>query len=291
MQANYTEHLRRAGKSALTIKQYSQVVNHWQAAGSDAAEFVASGNPTASTHNQRCCAIRAWFDSEKLSAPALPTWKLHVTPPRFVSADGLLAWLDGIQQSGPREYAAACLLYSAGLRIGELASLRLQDLDMVNRIVRVVGKGGRVRQVPFDAAVAAPAIAHYLEHVRPGLVAWDSPGNVFLADTGGEYRRRVLTAAVRLGAAHAGLVHFDRPNHQLRHAYATHILAGGVDLRLLQELLGHAHLSTTQIYLAVDIDSIRGQYDNAHPLAQVKQPARNFTVIEPEQQKRVAHMR
>jgi site-specific recombinase XerD len=282
MTIDYREHLRRLGRAERTIAQYSQVIARWLDSGQDPAEFVAAGKPTASTHNQRVAAIRLWYSGQDLDPPMLPTWKCWQAPPRYLSVEDLLGWLSEVKRLSWREYAAACLLYSAGLRVGELVSLRLDDLDMQSRIVRVTGKGGKVRQVPFDAEVAAPAMSWYLEYGRPRLARRDSPAVVFLADQGGEYRRTVLTEAVRLGAERAGLVDFDRPNHQLRHAYATHLLEGKIDLRLLQELLGHEDLKTTQRYLAVDAAGIRGQYDAAHPLAKGKRPAseREFKIVE-----------
>jgi len=269
---DYREHLRRLGKSDRTIRQYSQIVTRWLSTCQDPAEFVAAGTPSASTHNQRVAAIRLYFQGQGVEPPVLPTWKLHKQPPRYLSVEDLLRWLGEVKRLSWREYAASCLLYSAGLRVGELVSLKLEDLDLDSRVVRVTGKGGKVRQVPFDGEVAAPALGWYLRFGRPRLARGDSPANVFLADHGGEYQRRELTKAVRLGAERAGLADFDRPNHQLRHAYATHILEGGVDLRLLQELLGHESLKTTQVYLSVDMNRIRGEYDAAHPLAKGSKP-------------------
>jgi site-specific recombinase XerD len=280
MAIDYSEYLRRLGKSDRTIRQYSQIVTRWQATGQDPAEFVAAGTPSASTHNQRVAALRLFYQAQGVEPPVLPTWKLHKRPPRYLSIEDLLRWLGEVKRLSWREYAASCLLYSAGLRVGELVSLKLEDLDLQSRVVRVTGKGGKVRQVPFDGEVAGPALAWYLRYVRQARP--DSPANVFLADQGGKYRATVLTEAVRLGAERAGLAEFDRPNHQLRHAYATHILEGGVDLRMLQELLGHESLKTTQVYLSVDMNRIRGEYDQAHPLAKGGKPegGRNLEIVE-----------
>jgi integrase/recombinase XerC len=278
---DYREYLRRAGKSELTIRQYLSVVTRWQASHQDAQTFVAAGGPSASTHNQRVAALRLWHSAQGIDCPALPAWRLATQPPRYLSVEDLRRWLHEVRLISSREYAAACLLYSAGLRVAELVGLRLSDLDLEARIVRVTGKRGTVRNVPFDAEITAPALRWYIEHGRAAVAHVDSPARVFLADHGGAYRRRELTAAVRLAAQRAGLPEFDRPNHQLRHAFATHVLAGGVDLRLLQDLLGHRSLATTQIYLSVDVTRVRAQYDHAHPLAQRRdeRPARGLELL------------
>jgi site-specific recombinase XerD len=221
-------------------------------------------------HNKRVAAIKHYHLFQGLEPPELGCWDVHKAPPRYVSVEDTLSWLAAIGGSSQREYAAACLLYSAGLRVGELVGLESQDMNLGSQLVRVTGKGGKVRQVPFDSEVALPALVQYLEDTRPRLEREGSPARVFLADHGGKYRSEVLTAAVRAGAKSAGLPDFMHPNHQLRHSYATHVLEGGLDLRLLQELLGHANLSTTQTYLAVNVKAIRSRYENAHPLAQGK---------------------
>jgi len=280
--SDYSTYLMHLGKSERTIRQYSQVVNRWRVSGLDPVAFACAGSPTASTHNQRAAAIRLYYQAQGLEPPCIPSWKLRQVAPRYLSVEDLLRWLGEIKRLSWREYAAACLMYSGGLRVGELVSLPLEDLDLTSRVVRVTGKGGKVRQVPFDREVCAPAIAWYLEHIRSRLARWGSPPRVFLADRGGIYRKPTVTEVVRTGAERAGLPEFDRPNHMLRHAYATHVLEGGVDLRLLQELLGHEQLTTTQVYLSVDMKRIKGQYDAAHPLAKRKQleQARSLEVLE-----------
>lgn len=269
---NYREYLRLRGKAKSTVRQYAQIVAAWQASGLEPLDFCAKGAPSGSMHNKRVAALKHYHLFQGLEAPELDCWDVHKAPPRYVSVEDTLAWLGAIRRSSQREYAAACLLYSAGLRVGELVGLESQDLNLESQLVRVKGKGGKVRQVVFDGEVARPALEQYLARGRSRLEHRDSPGLVFLADHGGVYRAEVLTLAVRAGAKLAGLPHFKHPNHQLRHAYATHVLEGGLDLRLLQELLGHAHLSTTQAYLAVNVKAIRGKYDKAHPLALGQRP-------------------
>jgi len=263
----FEDHLREAGLAPRTIKTYTQVVTAWLESGLDPPAYCARGDPAGNTHNQRAAAIKHYYQYCGESPPDIPAWKPNTPPPRYISVEDTLAWLTEIKRISAREYAAACLLYSAGLRPGELPTLELEDMDRIGCNVRVHGKGGKVRQVPFDAVVAAPALAEYLRWVRPALERQDSPSRVFLADRGGVYDKDVLTKAVRLAAERAHVPDLDRPNHQLRHCYATHLLEGNLNIRQVQELLGHADLNTTQIYTQVCMSSIREKYDAAHPLA------------------------
>jgi integrase/recombinase XerC len=172
--------------------------------------------------------------------------------PTPTEADQLLS---GLERDGPlalRNRALFELVYSAGLRSHEAVSLRLSDLDFEQESVRVAGKGGKERVVPLGEE-AAFWLRRYLD-ARPRLVRRNSPDTLFLSIRG----RPLDTSTLRR------LV----PNpHRLRHAFATHLLEGGADLRTIQELLGHASLSTTQIYSHVDARRLRKVYDRAHPRA------------------------
>jgi integrase/recombinase XerC len=166
-----------------------------------------------------------------------------------------------------RDRALVELLYGAGLRVGELSALDVRDLDLHRGDVRVVGKGGKERVVPLPAATRQ-ALAAYLDaRRRPGLLAEplftslrprrEGPRRLGVRDV-----RRVLAARAR----GAGVVDRVHP-HRLRHSYATHLLDMGADLREIQELLGHASLSTTEKYTAVSADRLMEVYDRAHPRA------------------------
>jgi len=169
-----------------------------------------------------------------------------------------------------RDRALLELLYAAGLRISEALRLDGDDLDLAGGSVRVVGKGDRERVVPVgDVAVAW--LERYLAAARPALAAADRVrgargGPVFLSDRGQRLGRNHAWFAVKRAAAAAGLGERISP-HTLRHSYATHLLAGGADLRVVQELLGHASISTTQIYTHLTGERIREVYARAHPRA------------------------
>jgi integrase/recombinase XerC len=170
------------------------------------------------------------------------------------------------RERGLRDRALAELLYGAGLRVGEAASLDVRDLDLLAREVRVWGKGGKERVVPLPRA-AREALAAYLEaRRRPGYQAeplFTSFARGRRARRLGERSmRRILAARARV----AGVADRVHP-HRLRHSYATHLLDMGADLREIQELLGHASLSTTQRYTAVSAGRLFEVYDRAHPRA------------------------
>ena len=175
------------------------------------------------------------------------------------------------ESAGPlalRDRALLELLYASGLRVGELVSLDWRDLDLAARVLRVMGKGGKERMVPFGVP-AADALRAWLaawEGVRGEAALRDDAMPIFLNARGGRLTdrsvRRVLDSAVE-GAALASGVH----PHTLRHSFATHLLEAGADLRAIQELLGHSSLSTTQKYTHVEVDRLLAVYRQAHPRA------------------------
>jgi integrase/recombinase XerC len=163
-----------------------------------------------------------------------------------------------------RDRAVLELLYASGIRVGELVALDIDDVDLSQGVVRVMGKGAKERIVPFGAP-ARRSIEAWLA-VRPRLVAGSSGAALFLGRRG----RRVDARQVR-SVVHELLSHLpDAPDlgpHGLRHSVATHLLEGGADLRMVQEILGHASLATTQIYTHVSVDRLRRSYEQAHPRA------------------------
>jgi integrase/recombinase XerC len=173
--------------------------------------------------------------------------------PTVPKTDEVETLLDGLERDGPlglRNRALVELVYSAGLRSAEAIGLDLQDVDFDQELVRVRGKGGKERAVPLGEE-AAFRLGRYLRDGRPHL-AVGAENAVFLSARG----RRLDTSTLRRLT----------PNpHRLRHAFATHLLEGGADLRVIQELLGHSSLSTTQIYSHVDGRRLRRVYDRAHP--------------------------
>jgi site-specific recombinase XerD len=171
-------------------------------------------------------------------------------PPRMAEIEQTLDDLDGDGPLALRNRALVELVYSAGLRSAETVGLDLGDVDFEQELVLVRGKGGKERVVPLGEE-AAWWVAQYLEHARPQLAA-GAENALFLSVRG----RRLDTSTLRRISPHP---------HQLRHAFATHLLEGGADLRTIQELLGHSSLSTTQIYSHVDGKRLRKVYDRAHP--------------------------
>ena len=166
---------------------------------------------------------------------------------------------------GLRDVAILELLYATGIRVGELCGLDVDDVDRTRRVVRVLGKGRKERTVPYGVP-ADRAIGRWLEEARPQLFVPGAGGAMFLGARGGRIDQRAVRTLV-----HARLA--DVPNapdmgpHGLRHTAATHLLEGGADLRTVQELLGHASLSTTQLYTHVTTDRLRQAYKLAHPRA------------------------
>jgi integrase/recombinase XerC len=163
-----------------------------------------------------------------------------------------------------RDRAILELLYSSGLRVSELTGLNIRELDMNGGMVRVTGKGGKERIVPVGSR-ALKALLEYLE-----LRGTDKPGDALFLNTRGDRINRRSVA--RIVDAHVmRIAAFKRISpHTLRHTFATHMLEGGADLRAIQELLGHASLSTTQKYTHVGIDRLMEVYDKAHPKAHTK---------------------
>lgn len=157
-----------------------------------------------------------------------------------------------------RDSAVLELLYGCGLRIAELAALRWQDVDLDERMVRVLGKGSKERIVPFGTC-ALRALGSWRDSAET------ENGHVFPGQRGGAIAVRTVHRIVRRAALKAGVANVTP--HVLRHSFATHLLEGGASLRVLQELLGHESLLTTQHYLAVGADHLRKNYELAHPRA------------------------
>jgi integrase/recombinase XerD len=166
---------------------------------------------------------------------------------------------------GLRDKAILETLYGTGIRISELTGLDLEDMELVERELRVMGKGSRERVVPVGDAAAA-ALREYVAVGRPRLARSASQRAIFLNQRGGRLSRQGAWGLVKKYAGRVGLAEKMTP-HTLRHGYATHLLENGADLRYIQELLGHASVSTTQIYTHVSKARLREAYLKAHPHA------------------------
>ena len=159
------------------------------------------------------------------------------------------------------------MLYGTGARISEAVGLTVDDLDRAEGLVRLNGKGGKQRIVPVGS-YAARAVEAYLVRGRPALAGRGSgvPA-LFLNARGGRLSRQSAWTVLQTAAARAGLGAHVSP-HVLRHSFATHLLDGGADVRVVQELLGHASVTTTQVYTLVTVERLREVYATAHPRSQ-----------------------
>ena len=219
-------------------------------------------------------------DVARAVKPPTPSRRL----PKSLSLDDVLALLDGAggdaESDGPltlRNRALLELLYSTGARISEAVGLDVDDIDTHARSVLLRGKGGKQRLVPIGRPAIA-ALDAYLVRGRPGLAqrrsAGSSPGRfapapgggVFLNARGGRLSRQSAWQVLQDAAERAGITSAVSP-HTLRHSFATHLLDGGADVRVVQELLGHASVTTTQIYTLVTVTALREVWAGAHPRA------------------------
>lgn len=188
--------------------------------------------------------------------------------PKALSIDevaAILANAGGDDPRGLRDRALLELLYSCGARISEVTSLDVDDLDLEHRTVLLRGKGGKQRLVPVGGP-AVEAVDAYLVRARPALAASRSGPAVFLNVRGGRLSRQSAWQILSDAAQRAGVTAAVSP-HTLRHSFATHLLDGGADVRVVQELLGHASVTTTQVYTLVTVSTMREVYATAHPRA------------------------
>jgi integrase/recombinase XerD len=209
-------------------------------------------------------------DPARVVRPPVPPRRL----PKALSVPDVARLLDaaGVGPAALRDRALLELLYATGARISEAVGLDVDDLDLaktsVLNTVRLCGKGGKQRMVPVGS-FAAEAVSAYLVRARPALAAASGSGQpspaLFLNARGGRLTRQGAWGALRAAAARAGLAEVSP--HVLRHSFATHLLDGGADVRVVQELLGHASVTTTQVYTLVTVEKLREVYASAHPRA------------------------
>jgi integrase/recombinase XerD len=216
----------------------------------------------------------AGSDPARVVRPPAPPRRL----PRAISIPDVerLLQIAGDTPAQRRDRALLELLYGTGARISEAVGLDIDDLDLTGQrgiggvvaTVRLAGKGGRQRIVPVGS-YASSALDSYLVQARPALAASARSGQhspaVFLNARGGRLTRQGAWGALRAAAARAGLTAVSP--HVLRHSFATHLLDGGADVRVVQELLGHASVHTTQVYTLVTVDKLREVYASSHPRA------------------------
>ncbi len=201
--------------------------------------------------------------TESLSLPRIERYLPETL--NEVQVEDLLGSIDTNAPLGLRDCAMLELLYASGLRISELASARLENLDLGQAVVRVTGKGNKTRIVPVGRK-ACQALAAYLERERPQLVQRGSGSEIFLSARGKRLTTVRIWQIVKAVARRSGIEANVYP-HLLRHSFATHLLGNGADLRIIQELLGHADISTTQIYTHVDQHRLKAVHRKFHPRA------------------------
>ena len=240
----FIAHVHRQGLGARSIQRLLSAVRsfyRWLM-----REGLASGNPAAQ--------VRAPKAARKL--------------PGTLDADSVARLLD-ISEDSPlalRDKAIMELFYSSGLRLSELADLRWDQVDTASGLVTVTGKGNKTRVVPLGSYAAA-ALAAW-NRVRGQFAGFDEPC-VFVSNRGRPISPRTIQSRIRYWAKRQGLPQKVHP-HLLRHSFASHMLESSGDLRAVQELLGHADISTTQVYTHLDFQHLASVYDKAHPRAKKK---------------------
>jgi integrase/recombinase XerD len=199
-------------------------------------------------------------------AEVLPLPRIERFLPETLNENDIQRLLEAPDTSLPlglRDKAMLELLYASGLRASELTGARLENIDLDHRVIRVTGKGNKTRIVPIGSK-AIEAISAYLNSERPGLVTKRTGSHIFLTHHGKGMTSARLWQIVKCHAARAGLDQRVYP-HLMRHSFATHLLTGGADLRIIQELLGHADISTTQIYTHVEHSRLKAIHKTFHP--------------------------
>jgi integrase/recombinase XerD len=199
--------------------------------------------------------------AENLSLPR--RWKRL---PKALSDDEITQLLKPLAVETPAELCDQAILelaYASGLRLSELGGLRLEQLQLEAGFINVIGKGNKERVVPLGRH-AVQALQHYLAAGRPKLVTPKTPSQVFLTGRGTAFSRVTLWKRIKKRVKYAGLERNVTP-HMLRHSFATHLLEHGADLRIIQELLGHANISTTEIYTHVAGHRLRDVHRQFHP--------------------------
>ncbi len=196
-----------------------------------------------------------------LTAPAV--WDRLPTVLNPATVERLLDSPDPQTHLGSRDRALLETLYATGCRASEVVSSTLSDFDLRNKILRCIGKGNKQRIVPLGDR-ACTALTRYLEKDRPALMKTQAGPKVFVTRRGLPLSRVGLWRVVTQHASRLGLTQGVSP-HTLRHSFATHMLAGGADLRVVQEILGHASIATTQIYTRVEMSRLLQVHKNCHP--------------------------
>jgi integrase/recombinase XerC/integrase/recombinase XerD len=239
------------------------------------AAALSESNAVPTTVARKLASLRAFYRALREHglvahnpADLIPAPKRPRGLPRVLRPDEMAAVLDRIPASTPlelRDRALFEIAYGSGLRAEELVMLDAESVDFDAEELRVEGKGQKTRIVPAGEP-ALRALARYLERGRPALATGDGEPALFLSKSGRRLSTSDVRRRLRVWARHAQLQGGVSP-HTLRHSFATHLLEGGADLRAIQELLGHASISTTQIYTRVESARLKSAYAKSHPRA------------------------
>ena len=298
---DFLQHIRHEkGQSAQTQKTYSALLGRFLkwAEGSDLRDWVSvtrkhltqflrqerNRKPEGQAKDKgdqlspesiylQIAALRAFFKfaeeeeivpdniAENLSLPK--RWKRL---PKSLSDLEIKKLLAPQVESTPKDLCTTAIMelaYASGLRLAELRNIRLEQLHLEEGFVIVIGKGNKERLVPVGKK-AVEALEHYLDVGRPALVTPRSPANVFLSQRGTPFAQSTLWGRIKARVARSGIERNVTP-HMLRHSFATHLMENGADLRVIQELLGHASISTTEVYTHVAGRRLREVHDRFHP--------------------------
>jgi integrase/recombinase XerD len=194
--------------------------------------------------------------------------------------EAMLASVDMTKPRGLRDAAVLEFFYATGTRVSELCGLKLKDVELGAGFVRVRGKGQKERMVPIGQE-ALQRLERYLSEARPAILKGRKSNVLFVTTWGGAFTRQAVAKLVKKHARAGGLGDKPASPHKLRHAFATHLVEGGADLRAVQMMLGHADLSTTQIYTHVDSRRLKAVYDKYHP----RSDAADAAGLKPERRK------
>ncbi|GHS89964.1 integrase [Synergistales bacterium] len=277
------------GRSSLTAASYSSDLKQWlnfctdrkcpafPPALSDISAFrrlMDEDGKARSTQQRHVAAMRSWINfmgmeehkDYDIPLPELPG--KTVKEPRILNeaeVNRLLNVCDGDEPLAVRDRAIFEIGYGCGLRVSEICGLKILSLDFESKLLRTRGKGDKERAVPFLGATAE-RVKRYLDFARPKLAVAGRDKNVFLSFSGRALQRQDIWRILRKRGRAAGITESRLYPHILRHSFATHLLARGMDMRTLQEMLGHSSIVTTQVYSHFDRE-MRTVYDQFHPRA------------------------
>jgi integrase/recombinase XerD len=265
--AQFTAHLAAIGRQPLSVNQ-ADVVEYLEA-------LTVSSELAGTTLHRKLSSLRSFYmhlrregliDVDPTANVKAPAQSKRL--PAVLSRAEVAHLIDQVRGSGPielRDRALLELMYASGLRVSEVVGLEVSDIDFDEGILRTRGKGGKERIVPVGRQ-ALGSIRGYLRSGRPALTKNRPQRQLFVNFRGEKLTRQGLYKIVRKYATAAGLADRMSP-HTLRHSFATHLLAGGCDLRAVQEMLGHADVSTTQTYTHLSTERLKDVYFGAHPRA------------------------